>query len=174
MVYSCAYFRHEEDTLATAQEQKLDHVCRKLRLAPGERLLDIGCGWGALVFWAAERYGVDATGITLSRNQAEHVAAEIRRRGLEDRVHVELRDYLDLPDEPCYDKIASIGMFEHVGVARFPQYFGKIRRLLAPVGSCSTTASPMAWKAPRRSAAASANSSRITYSRAANSPTSRM
>ncbi len=134
MVYSCAYFRHEEDTLATAQEQKLDHVCRKLRLAPGERLLDIGCGWGALTFWAAERYGVDATGITLSRNQAEHVAAEIRRRGLEDRVRVELRDYLDLPDEPCYDKIASIGMFEHVGVARFPQYFGKIRRLLAPGG----------------------------------------
>jgi cyclopropane-fatty-acyl-phospholipid synthase len=134
MVYSCAYFRHEDDTLDVAQAQKLDHVCRKLRLAPGERFLDIGCGWGGLIFWAAERYGVRATGITLSQNQADHVAAEIRRRGLGDRVRVELRDYLDLPDEPCYEKIASIGMFEHVGVARFPGYFGKIRRLLVPGG----------------------------------------
>jgi cyclopropane-fatty-acyl-phospholipid synthase len=134
IVYSCAYFRLEDDTLDVAQAQKLDHVCRKLRLAPGERFLDIGCGWGGLIFWAAERYGVRATGITLSQNQADHVAAEIRRRGLGDRVRVELRDYLDLPDEPCYEKIASIGMFEHVGVARFPRYFGKIRRLLVPGG----------------------------------------
>jgi len=134
MVYSCAYYRQDGDSLAVAQAQKLDHVCRKLRLAPGERLLDIGCGWGALIFWAAEHYGVEATGITLSRNQADHVAAEIRRRGLEGRVHVELRDYLDLPDQPSYEKIASIGMFEHVGVARFPQYFGKIHRLLVPGG----------------------------------------
>jgi cyclopropane-fatty-acyl-phospholipid synthase len=134
MVYSCAYFRHEDDTLDVAQAQKLDHVCRKLRLAPGERFLDIWCGWGGLIFWAAERYGVRATGITLSQNQADNVAAEIRRRGLGDRVRVELRDYLDLPDEPCYEKIASIGMFEHVGVARLSTYFGKIRRLLVPGG----------------------------------------
>jgi cyclopropane-fatty-acyl-phospholipid synthase len=134
MVYSCAYFKREDDTLATAQAQKLDHVCRKLRLAPGERLLDIGCGWGALIFWAAERYGVDATGITLSSNQAEYVAAEIRRRGLQGRVRVELRDYLDLPGEARFEKIASIGMFEHVGVARFADYFGRIRRLLVPGG----------------------------------------
>ena len=78
-VYSCAYYRRADDTLDVAQEQKLDHVCRKLRLAAGERLLDIGCGWGALIFWAAEHYGVEATGITLSRNQAEHVAAQGRR-----------------------------------------------------------------------------------------------
>jgi cyclopropane-fatty-acyl-phospholipid synthase len=134
MVYSSAYFRRDDDALAVAQQQKLDHVCRKLRLAPGERFLDIGCGWGALILRAAERYGVRATGITLSRNQAEHVAAEIRRRGLEGRVGVELTDYLDLPGTPCYEKIASIGMFEHVGVARFPVYFDKICRLLVPGG----------------------------------------
>lgn len=134
MVYSCAYFRRDDDTLDLAQAQKLDHICRKLRLAPGERFLDIGCGWGGLLFWAAERYGVDATGITLSRNQFEHVSGEIARRGLGRRVRVELIDYLDLPDEARYDKIASVGMFEHVGLARFPKYFGKIQRCLKPGG----------------------------------------
>jgi cyclopropane-fatty-acyl-phospholipid synthase len=134
MVYSCAYFHREDDTLDVAQAQKLDHICRKLRLSPGERFLDIGCGWGGLLFWAAERYGVDATGITLSRNQFEHVSAEIARRGLDQRVRVELIDYLDLPDEARYDKIASVGMFEHVGVARFPKYFGKIQGCLKPGG----------------------------------------
>jgi cyclopropane-fatty-acyl-phospholipid synthase len=134
LVYSCAYFRHEDDTLDAAQAHKLDHICRKLRLAEGERFLDIGCGWGGLLLWAAEHYGVDATGITLSRNQFEHVRDEIARRGLAARVRVELRDYLDLPDEPAYDKIASVGMFEHVGVSRFPRYFGKIARLLKPGG----------------------------------------
>jgi cyclopropane-fatty-acyl-phospholipid synthase len=134
MVYSCAYFRREDDTLDAAQAQKLDHICRKLRLAPGERLLDIGCGWGGLIFHAAERYGVQATGITLSRNQHEHVEREIARRGLAGRVQVELRDYLDLPDDAVYDKVASVGMFEHVGVARFAKYFGKIYRVLKPGG----------------------------------------
>jgi cyclopropane-fatty-acyl-phospholipid synthase len=134
LVYSCAYFRSDADTLDDAQAQKLDHICRKLRLAPGERFLDIGCGWGGLILWAAERYGVTAHGVTLSRNQHDHVQAEIAARGLEGRVSVELRDYLDLPDGTLYDKIASIGMFEHVGVRRFPQYFGKIYRILAPGG----------------------------------------
>jgi cyclopropane-fatty-acyl-phospholipid synthase len=134
LVYSCAYFKSEADTLDLAQTQKLDHICRKLRLAPGERFLDIGCGWGALIFHAAERYGVTATGITLSKNQFEYVRAEIAARGLADRVKVELRDYLDLPEDVLYDKIASIGMFEHVGVARFPKYFGKICRVLEPGG----------------------------------------
>jgi cyclopropane-fatty-acyl-phospholipid synthase len=134
MVYSCAYFHREDDTLDVAQAQKLDHICRKLRLSPGERFLDIGCGWGGLLFWAAERYGVDATGITLSRNQFEHVSGEIARCGLGDRVRIELLDYLDLPNEPRYDKIASVGMFEHVGVARFPKYFGKILQCLKPGG----------------------------------------
>ena len=134
MVYSCAYFEHDGDTLARAQLAKLDHICRKLRLQPGERFLDIGCGWGALVLHAAEAYGVRATGITLSRNQYDHVQAAVAARGLESRVEVRLQDYLDLPEGELYDKVASVGMFEHVGVARFPKYFGKIRRVLAPGG----------------------------------------
>jgi cyclopropane-fatty-acyl-phospholipid synthase len=134
LVYSCAYFRAEADTLEAAQVQKLDHICRKLQLAPGDRFLDIGCGWGALILHAAERYGVDATGITLSQNQFDHVRAEIAARGLADRVRVELRDYQDLPEDAIYDKVASVGMFEHVGVSRFPNYFGKIHRLLKPGG----------------------------------------
>jgi len=134
LVYSCAYFKSDADTLDDAQTQKLDHICRKLRLAPGERFLDIGCGWGALVLRAAERYGVTATGITLSQNQFDHVSAEIAARGLAGRVTVELRDYLDLPEDVLYDKIASVGMFEHVGIARFPKYFGKIYRILMPGG----------------------------------------
>jgi len=134
MVYSCAYFHHDDDTLDAAQAQKLDHICRKLALEPGERFLDIGCGWGGLVLWAAEHYGVEATGITLSQNQFEHVSGEIRRRGLTGRVRVELRDYLDLPEEAQFDKIASVGMFEHVGMRNYPRYFGKIFRVLKPGG----------------------------------------
>ncbi len=134
MVYSCAYYRDDADSLDTAQAQKLDHICRKLRLAAGERLLDIGCGWGALLFHAAERYGAEATGITLSQNQFEHVQREIAARGLAGRVRVELRDYQQLPEDVLYDKVASVGMFEHVGVRRFPRYFGKIYRLLKPGG----------------------------------------
>lgn len=134
MVYSCAYFHDDAQSLDDAQVAKLDHICRKLRLAPGERFLDIGCGWGGLVFHAAEQYGVVAHGITLSKNQHEHVAGEIARRGLTGRVTVELRDYQDLPEDALYDKIASVGMFEHVGVTRFAKYFGKIHRLLEPGG----------------------------------------
>lgn len=134
MVYSCAYFERDDMTLGEAQLAKLDHICRKLRLGEGQRFLDIGCGWGGLVFRAAERYGVRATGITLSKNQFEHVKSQIAVRGLEGRVEVRLQDYLDLPEGEHYDRIASIGMFEHVGVARFPKYFGKIARVLAPGG----------------------------------------
>src|SRR5207248_3850284 len=112
----------------------LDHICRKLRLSEGEEFLDIGCGWGGLVFWAAQHYGVRATGVTLSKNQFEHVSAQIEELGLGGRVRVELRDYLDLPDDARYDKIASVGMFEHVGIGNFPRYFGKIYRLLKPGG----------------------------------------
>jgi cyclopropane-fatty-acyl-phospholipid synthase len=134
MVYSCAYFRTETDSLDQAQAQKLDHICRKLLLAPGEEFLDIGCGWGALILHAARAYGVRATGITLSQNQHDYVRQKIREAGLEDRVRVELRDYLDLPEDKAYDKIASIGMFEHVGISNYPRYFGKIRRVLKPGG----------------------------------------
>jgi cyclopropane-fatty-acyl-phospholipid synthase len=134
MVYSCAYFHREDETLDDAQAGKLDHICRKLRLAPGERFLDIGCGWGGLILWAAENYGVDATGITLSQNQFDHVSAEIEARGLAGRVRVELRDYLDLPEDAQFDKVASVGMFEHVGTRHYGRYFGKIYRVLKPGG----------------------------------------
>jgi cyclopropane-fatty-acyl-phospholipid synthase len=134
MVYSCAYFQDEAQSLDDAQAAKLDHICRKLRLASGESFLDIGCGWGGLIFHAAEKYGVHAQGITLSQNQYEHVSREIVARRLTGHVKVELRDYLDLPEDAVYDKISSVGMFEHVGVARFPKYFGKIYRVLKPGG----------------------------------------
>jgi len=134
MVYSCAYFKTGEEDIDTAQEQKLDHICRKLRLGPGDRFLDIGCGWGALVVHAAEKYGVDATGITLSENQ--HAAAEerIRMAGLQDRCRVLLRDYRDLEGEGAFEKISSVGMFEHVGLKNLPAYFSAIRRLLTDGG----------------------------------------
>jgi cyclopropane-fatty-acyl-phospholipid synthase len=134
MVYSCAYFHRPDDSLDDAQAQKLDHICRKLRLRNGERFLDIGCGWGALIFRAAENYGVTATGITLSRNQFEYVQEQIAARGLTGRVRVELRDYADLADDEAFDKIASVGMFEHVGPRNYDRYFGKIHRLLVPGG----------------------------------------
>jgi cyclopropane-fatty-acyl-phospholipid synthase len=133
-VYSCAYFRRPDDTLAQAQEHKLDLICRKLRLAPGERLLDIGCGWGALVLWAAQRYGARATGITLSRNQHDYARARIREAGLEGQCEVRLLDYRDLPAGEIYDKISSVGMFEHVGVENLALYFGKIFDALRPGG----------------------------------------
>ena len=133
-VYSCAYFRDDGMTLAHAQEAKLDHICRKLMLKPGERFLDIGAGWGGLLLWAAEHYGVKADGITLSKNQHAHVSRLIDERGLSGRVTMQLLDYRDLPEDHPYDKIASIGMFEHVGRARLPAYFDKIYRLLKPGG----------------------------------------
>ena len=134
MVYSCAYFHSASDSLDDAQANKLDHICRKLRLARDERFLDIGCGWGALIFWAAQNYGVQATGITLSRNQYEHVRAQIEALGLSGRVRVELMDYNDLPDVEAFDKIASVGMFEHVRPQNYRRYFGKIRKILVPGG----------------------------------------
>ena len=133
-VYSCAYFRRADDDLELAQEQKLDHICRKLMLKPGERFLDIGCGWGALVIWAAQHYKVRATGITLSENQYRYAQERIREAGLEDACEVKLLDYRDLPEKESYDKIASVGMFEHVGRKNFPIYFGKIFRMLRPGG----------------------------------------
>ncbi|GGE08888.1 cyclopropane-fatty-acyl-phospholipid synthase [Gemmobacter megaterium] len=133
-VYSCAYFADPSMTLAQAQEAKLDLICRKLDLKAGERFLDVGAGWGGLLLWAAENYGVTATGITLSRNQHAHVNRLIHEKGLERRVTMELRDYRDLPDDQPYDKIASVGMFEHVGRVNLPIYFRKLRALLRPGG----------------------------------------
>lgn len=134
MIYSCAYYEDASQGLEQAQRNKLDHICRKLRLKPGERLLDIGCGWGALICWAAEHYGVTAHGITLSQNQYDHAQRVIKQRGLEQKVSVELRDYRDLQGEAEYDKLVSVGMFEHVGLKNLPTYFEIAQRLLKPGG----------------------------------------
>jgi cyclopropane-fatty-acyl-phospholipid synthase len=133
-VYSCAYFRDASLNLAQAQEAKLDLICRKLMLQPGQRFLDIGAGWGGLLLWAAEHYGVDATGITLSKNQHQHVNALIAQKGLGSRVRVALLDYRHLDESQPFDRIASVGMFEHVGLAQMSAYFGKVARLLTPGG----------------------------------------
>lgn len=132
MVYSCGYFQDEKNSLDQAQHDKLDMICRKLRLAAGERFLDIGCGWGGLICHAARHYGVQAHGVTLAQTQFDYVTEKVARLGLQDRVKVELRDYRDL--DGAYDKIASIGMFEHVGIANLPVYFAKLNSLLRDRG----------------------------------------
>jgi cyclopropane-fatty-acyl-phospholipid synthase len=134
MAYSCAYFHGDADTLDLAQEQKFEHICRKLMLAPGERLLDIGCGWGGLILHAARHHGAQALGITLSRNQFDYARERIAHEGVGDRCRVELLDYRDVPEGEKFDKIASVGMFEHVGLGNLALYFGKIERLLADGG----------------------------------------
>jgi cyclopropane-fatty-acyl-phospholipid synthase len=134
MVYSCAYFESAEVDLDAAQEAKLEHICRKLSLRPGESFLDIGCGWGALVIHAAQRYGVRAHGVTLSPQQLKVARARIASAGLADQVSVELLDYRDVPGESLYDKVASVGMFEHVGLKNLPLYFSTVQRLLRPHG----------------------------------------
>ena len=133
MVYTCAYFQPDwHDDLARAQRDKLDMICRKLRLKPGERLLDIGCGWGALICHAAQHYGVKATGVTLAEEQAALAREKVVRLGLQDRVKVVLKDFTQMEGE--FEKISSIGMFEHVGIANHPTYFRTVHRLLKPRG----------------------------------------
>jgi cyclopropane-fatty-acyl-phospholipid synthase len=134
MVYTCAYFTTLDDDLDTAQERKLDYICRKLCLHPGEHLLDIGCGWGGLIIYAAQHYGVEAHGITLGRPQAELVQRRIQEAGLVGRCHVEVRDYRDMNEEHSFEKIASAEMFEHVGEAMLPTYFQQAWHLLRPGG----------------------------------------
>ena len=134
MVYSCAYFMTGAEDLDIAQEQKLDHICRKLRLAPGERLLDIGCGWGGLLNWAAAHYGISGVGVTLSRPQAELARERAAQSGLTERLGFRVADYRDIAGEGEFDKIVSVGMYEHVGIANLPRYFATIARLLKPGG----------------------------------------
>jgi cyclopropane-fatty-acyl-phospholipid synthase len=134
LTYSCAYFDSADTTLDEAQEAKLDLICRKLGLRSGMRLLDIGCGWGSLVIFAAERYGVEATGVTLSAVQADAAIDEIDRRNLADRAHVTVRDYRDLAAFGQFDAIASVGMFEHVGRERLDAYFHAAWNALRPGG----------------------------------------
>ncbi len=153
MVYSCAYFATPDEDIDTAQERKLDYICRKLRLRPGERLLDIGCGWGGLVIYAAQHYGVEAYGITLSEPQAELAQKRIRDAGLTGNCSVEVRDYRDVRESNSFDKIVSVGMFEHVGEALLQTYFKQAWQLLRPGGVflnhgiASNTVDPAQWKA---------------------------
>lgn len=133
-VYSCGYFPTGDEDLDAAQRAKLDLICRKLRLRPGEWLLDIGCGWGGLVRYAARHYGVEALGITLSPAQATYAAARIADERLTDRCRIEVRDYRDLPADAEFDKVVSVGMFEHVGRKHLPTYFRAAFRLTRPGG----------------------------------------
>lgn len=136
MVYSCAYFHTPDQDIDTAQQQKLDHICRKLRLRPGQRLLDIGCGWGGLAIHAARYYGVDVTGITLSQPQAQWANARISEAKLSDRVRVLVCDYREIKpsqDEP-FDALVSVGMAEHIGEMNLPAYFARALHLLKPGG----------------------------------------
>jgi cyclopropane-fatty-acyl-phospholipid synthase len=151
MAYSCAVFESPDEDLDSAQLRKLDYVCRKLRLQPNERILDIGCGWGGLIMHAASRCGVDALGVTLSRLQAEFASSRIEQAGLADHCGVELRDYRDVAEPEAFDKLVSVGMYEHVAEAALADYFQHARRLLKPGGvflahgmAISSAASPRA------------------------------
>jgi cyclopropane-fatty-acyl-phospholipid synthase len=132
MTYTCAYFTSPDDTLEQAQKNKHEHICRKLRLEPGMSLVDIGCGWGAMLFYAAEQYGVQATGYTISQEQYNWLRAEIDRRGMGDRVRVELKDYRQV--EGQFDRWVSIGMFEQVGSEYVRLFMETITRALRPGG----------------------------------------
>lgn len=134
MVYSCAYFQSPDEDLDSAQQRKLDYICCKLRLRPGQRLLDIGCGWGGLVRHAAEKFGVDATGITLSSPQVELANQRLTESGLDYRARVELRDYREVDDADGFDALVSVGMFEHVGAALLKTHFRKAMEILRPGG----------------------------------------
>lgn len=135
MMYSAAHFSHPDEDLDIAQERKLEAICRRLRLRAGERFLDIGCGWGGLIIYAAKHYGVEAVGITLSEQQAAVATERIRQAGLADRCRVHIRDYRDLEREGTFHKIASIGMVEHVGAQNLRSYFRAINRLLEHGGA---------------------------------------
>ncbi|MBV2143639.1 cyclopropane-fatty-acyl-phospholipid synthase family protein [Falsochrobactrum sp. TDYN1] len=132
MVYTCGYFTDWSNSIDQAQEDKLELICRKLRLQPGDRLLDIGCGWGAFLIYAAQKYGVTGTGVSLSEAQTELARQRIKAAGLEDRITIHVKSYTELDGE--FDKISSIGMFEHVGIANYDTYFDSVRRLMRPGG----------------------------------------
>lgn len=133
MTYSCAYFVSEKDTLEDAQWNKVRHILNKLHAQSGETLLDIGCGWGTLLFTAAKEYNLEATGVTLSQQQYDFVSNKIKEEGLESRVHVYLEDYRELKD--TYDHVTSVGMFEHVGKENLGEYFNQVNNLLTENGT---------------------------------------
>ncbi len=132
MVYSCAYFENGDETLSEAQTKKIDHILTKVQLQPGQRLLDIGCGWGALVMRAASQFGARCLGVTLSQRQFELATERVRQAGLQDRVEIRLQDYRDVQGQ--FDRITSVGMFEHVGIQHLPAYFSRINEMLTDEG----------------------------------------
>jgi len=134
MVYSCAYFETGSEDLEQAQQAKLRHLCRKLRLKPGERLLDVGCGWGGLARYAAREFGAKVFGITLSREQLELARERVAAEGLAKQITLELMDYRDLPQDGRFDKVVSVGMFEHVGHANLPLYCQRLFDAVRPGG----------------------------------------
>jgi cyclopropane-fatty-acyl-phospholipid synthase len=134
MIYSCAYFCSGAEDIDVAQQQKLDYICRKLMLKPGERLLDIGCGWGGLLHWAAQHYGVTGVGITLSERQYAFSRRWFEADNLSDKMEIRLQDYRALNEAQSFDKIVSIGMYEHVGLQNLPLYFATVAKLLRPGG----------------------------------------
>ena len=132
MIYTCAYFTDWDNSLDQAQYDKLDMICKKLRLQPGDHMLDIGCGWGGLLIHAVENYGVKGHGVTLATEQYEYALARIKEKQLEDKITIELKDYRDLDGQ--FDKISSIGMYEAIGIKAVPEYLQKVRSLLKPTG----------------------------------------
>ncbi|HSH05097.1 MAG TPA: cyclopropane-fatty-acyl-phospholipid synthase family protein [Anaerolineae bacterium] len=143
MTYTCAYFRHPDDSLDQAQWNKHDHICRKLRLQPGQTLVDVGCGWGAMLFHAAEHHDVIATGYTISQAQHDWLQAKIKERGMVGRVHVKLKDYREIDEQ--YDRFVSIGMAEQIGQKYIDTYFQAVKKMLKPdgVGLLHTIGAPI-------------------------------
>ena len=138
LMYSCGYYRTDDDDIEQAQVQELEYLCRKLRVKPGDRVLDIGCGWGGFALYAAQVHGVLVHGITLSRRQAEVANQRLSAAGLSRRCRVEVRDFRDVHGEQMYDKIVSIGMVEHIGRHRLASYYEQAMQLLAPGGTFLT------------------------------------
>ncbi|MDM7850878.1 SAM-dependent methyltransferase [Pseudochrobactrum kiredjianiae] len=132
MVYTCGYFTNWDNDIHRAQKDKLELICRKLRLKSGDRLLDIGCGWGALLIYAVQNFGVTGTGVSLSEAQTKLARERIKALGLENKITIHIKSYTELDDK--FDKISSIGMFEHVGIENYDQYFSTVNRLLRPGG----------------------------------------
>ncbi|MGI4815456.1 MAG: class I SAM-dependent methyltransferase [Janthinobacterium lividum] len=132
MVYSCAYFENGDEDLATAQLKKIDHILTKIELREGQTLLDIGCGWGALVIRAAQKFGARCVGVTLSQNQFDLATERVKAAGLSDKIEIRLQDYRDVQGQ--FDRITSVGMFEHVGKKNLPTYFAKVNSLLVEDG----------------------------------------
>ncbi len=133
-MYSCAYFKQDDWNLDLAQQNKIEYICKKLRLKQGDRLLDIGCGWGSIIIYAAKKYNVIATGVTISKEQYKYVKHKIKQENLENKCFVELKDYRDIDGKELYNKIVSVGMFEHIGIKNLPIYFEHIKNLLKSDG----------------------------------------